>query len=191
MVVADVPTPAGTSPGLTSAQAVEALRRYGPNQIQTEQRFRLLREGLGMLSNPLVIILLAAAAVSGLLGDVADAAIIIVIVLLSVALDFIQVYRSQQAAARLKSMIAPTTTVWRDGHTVAIAVREVVPGDVLELRAGDLLPADGTLLTHDAVSVDEAALTGESLPVDKRGDTDDKKAGEVLAGTAVVRGVGQ
>ncbi len=187
MAVAQSATPVG----LTSAEAAAALRRCGPNEIETGQRVRLLREGLGMLGNPLVLILLVAAVISGLLGEIVDAIIIVGIVLLSVALDFIQVYRSQQAANRLKTMIAATAAVWRDGQLVKVAVRDIVPGDVLELRAGDLLPADGRLLSHQPVSVDEAALTGESLPINKRGGTENEKAAELFAGTAVVSGAGQ
>jgi Mg2+-importing ATPase len=176
--------------GLTSAQAAELLERYGPNEVETGRRFKLLREGLSLLTNPLVLILLVAAAISGLLGDPIDAAIIIVIVLLSVVLDFYQVYSSQQAASRLKSLIAPETTVWRDGHPTEVAVRTVVPGDLLELRAGDLLPADAVLLTRTPLSVDEAVLTGESLPVTKRGGVEGT-ASKLFAGTSIVSGVGQ
>jgi Mg2+-importing ATPase len=182
--------PAERVPGLTSAQAAELLERYGPNTIEDGHRFRVLREGLALFTNPLVLILLLASIISGLLGDRVDAAIIVVIVLLSVALDFYQVYSSQQAAAQLKSMIAPTTTVWRDGHPTEIAVRAVVPGDVLELHGGDLLPADADLLTPQPLSVDEAVLTGESLPVTKRGGAD-LPAGKLFAGTSIVSGMGQ
>jgi P-type Mg2+ transporter len=177
--------------GLSSAEATVRLGHYGPNTIETGQRFRLLRAGLGMLANPLVLILLAAAVISGVLGDVLDAAIIVVIVLLSVLLDFVQVFRSEQAANRLKGMIAPSASVWRDGHPTAIAVREIVPEDVLEVHAGDLVPADCTLISQEPVSVDEAALTGESLPVTKRGGTPDQKSAQLFAGTSVVSGAGQ
>src|SRR5215472_13293228 len=144
------------SRGLTSAEAAARLAKYGPNEVETGRRFRVLREGFGLLANPLVLILLVAAIVSGFLGEPLDAAIIIVVVLVSVALDFFQVFRSEQAANRLKNLVALTTTVIRDGRSTAIPVREVVPGDVLELRAGDLVPADATLLTSDPVTVDEA-----------------------------------
>ena len=179
------------SVGLSTAEAAAALERYGPNEVQTGgKRFRLLREGLGLLGNPLVLILLAASVISGILGEPLDAIIIVLVVLLSVALDFFQVFRSDQAANRLKSLVAPTTTVVRDGRSSQIPVREVVPGDVLELHAGDLVPADGSLLTTETISVDEAALTGESLPVQKRGGAEGP-TGELFAGTSIVSGVGQ
>ena len=178
-----------TSHGLTSTEAAARLARYGPNEVETSRRFRVLREGLGLLGNPLVLILLAAALVSGFLGQPLDAGIIVLVVSLSVALDFFQVFRSDQAANRLKSMVALTTTVLRDGGHAEIPVRDVVPGDVVELRAGDLMPADATLLTLEPLTVDEAALTGESLPVEKRGGAD--KQAELFAGTSVVSGVGK
>jgi len=177
------------SSGLTSTEAAARLAQYGPNEVETGRRLRVLREGLGLLANPLVLILLVAALVSGFLGEAVDAAIIILVVLLSVALDFFQVFRSDQAANRLKSLVALTTTVVRDGQRTEIPVRAVVPGDVLELRAGDLVPADATLLTSDPLTVDEAALTGESLPAEKHGGAD--KQALLFAGTSVVSGVGE
>ena len=174
-----------SSVGLSTTEAATALSRFGPNEVETGKRFRLVREGLGLLANPLVLILLAASAISGFLGEAVNAVIIIGVVLLSVGLDFFQVFRSEQAANRLKSLIAPTTTVVRDGQPRQIPVREVVPDDVLELHAGDLLPADCTLMTSTPMSVDEAALTGESLPVQKHADS------QLFAGTSIVSGVGQ
>jgi P-type Mg2+ transporter len=140
-------------------------------------------------TNPLVLILLAASLVSGLLGEVLNATLIALMVVLSVGLNFVQVFRSEQAADKLRSIVAPTTTVWRDGSVVEIPVREVVPGDLLEMRAGDLVPADAELHTASTLSVDEAALTGESLPVDKRAHAG--RAACLFAGTSIVSGVGQ
>jgi P-type Mg2+ transporter len=179
----------GAAQGLSSADAAARLSQYGPNEVETGRRFRVLREGLGLLANPLVLILLVAAVVSGFLGEPLNAAIIIFIVLLSVGLDFYQVFRSDQAANRLKGLVALTTIVLRDGRRTAVPVREVVPGDVLELRAGDLVPADATLLTPEPLTLDEAALTGESLPVEKQPGSG-AQAG-LFAGTSVVSGVGQ
>lgn len=176
--------------GLSSAEAAARLTRYGPTEVETGRRFRVLREGLGLLANPLVLILLVAAVVSGFLGEPLDAGIIIFIVLLSVGLDFFQGFRSDQAANRLKSLVALTTTVVRDNREAEILVREVVPGDVLELRAGDLMAADATLLTPEPLTVDEAALTGESLPVEKRGAASNKES-QLFAGTSVVSGIGE
>ena len=173
------------SQGLTSAEAARRLAQYGPNEVETGRRFRVLRQGLSFLANPLVLILLVAAVISGALGETLDAGIIVLVVLLSVGLDFFQVFRSEQAASRLKSLVALTTTAIRDGRPTEIPVRDVVPGDLLEIRAGALLAADATLLTSDPLSLDEAALTGESLPVEKR------TGAQLFAGTSVVSGIGR
>ncbi len=181
--------------GLTTAEAAARLARDGPNEVPSGHRFWAAQTLLGFLANPLVLILLAASVVSGLLGEAVNATLITLMVLLSVALDFFQVFRSQQAAAKLQALIPSLITVWRDGRPTEIAVRDVVRGDLLDLRAGDLLPADATLLAATTLSVDEAALTGESLPVEKRpvAVPDAPPAPEhlVLAGTSVVSGVGQ
>ncbi|MDQ6670220.1 MAG: HAD-IC family P-type ATPase, partial [Chloroflexota bacterium] len=176
-------------PGLQSDEAQRRLAQFGPNEIQTGERFRLLRSGLAFSTNPLVLILLAASVVSGLLGEVLNATLIALMVILSVGLNFVQIFRSEQAAHKLRSTVALTATVWRDGSLMEIAVREVVPGDLLEVRAGDLVPADAELHTASTLSVDEAALTGESLPVEKHAIQG--HAACLFAGTSIVSGVGQ
>jgi P-type Mg2+ transporter len=188
------PTVPGSSPavaaeGLTSAEAARRLSQFGPNQVVTGGRFRVLRTGLGLLANPLVLILLAASIVSGIVGETLDAGIIVTIVLVSVGLDFFQIFHSEQAASKLQSLVTLTASVWRDAQLTDIPMRDVVPGDVLELRAGDLVPADATLTTAVTLSVDQAALTGESLPVEKHvGAGPD---GLLYAGTSIVSGIGQ
>jgi magnesium-transporting ATPase (P-type) len=141
------------------------------------------------LANPLVLILLAASVVSGIVGEALDAAIIVTIVLLSVGLDFFQSFRSEQAATRLQGLVALTARVWRDAKLTDIPLREVVPGDILELRAGDLLPADANVLAAVTLSVDQAALTGEPLPVEKR--VGEGPGSQLFAGTSVVSGMGR
>ena len=153
--------------GLTAAEAAQRLSQFGPNQVKTGGRFHVLRMGLGLLANPLVLILLAASVVSGIVGETLDAGIIITIVLLSVALDFFQIFHSEQAASKLQSLVTLTASVWRDGQLTEIPMRDVVPGDVLEVRAGDLLAADAILLSAVTLSVDQAALTGDPA----RGET--------------------
>jgi P-type Mg2+ transporter len=178
-----------STPGLTSAEAMRRLNQFGPDQIVTGRRFHLLRTGLDLLANPLVLILLAASVVSSVVGEALNAGIIVTSVLVSVGLDFFQIFHSEQAATKLQSLVTLTANVWRDGHLTHIPVRGVVPGDVLEVRAGDLLPADATLLSSLTLSVDQAALTGESLPVEKR--VGDGPRGLLFAGTSVASGVGQ
>jgi P-type Mg2+ transporter len=185
----EVPPLVAGGEGLTVAEAARRLVQFGPNLVETGGHFRLLRTGLGLLANPLVVILLVASVVSGIVGETLSAAIIVTIVLLSVALDFFQSFHSEQAASRLQSLVTLTAGVVRDGQLTEVPMREVVPGDLLQLRAGDLLPADATLLSAVTLSVDQAALTGESLPVEKHvGDGPD---GQLFAGTSVVSGVGQ
>jgi Mg2+-importing ATPase len=110
-------------------------------------------------------------------------------VVLSVGLDFYQAYGSEQAVRALRGLVTPTATIWRDGQPVEIPTREIVPGDVLDVRAGDLLPADATIETASTLTVDEAALTGESLPVEKR--VGEGNSGLLFAGTSIVSGVGR
>ena len=153
--------------GLTSAEAQERFETAGPNEPAPVQRATLLRQLLSFLTNPLVLILLIASVVAGVLGEVVNAIIVSVIVLLSVALNFIQTARSLQAADRLRAQVAPTATVRRDGEWKELPRREIVPGDVIRLGAGDLVPADARLLEAHDLHVQQAALTGESLPVEK------------------------
>lgn len=175
--------------GLSSAEAARRLRQFGPNTVETGRRFWLFRTLLGLALNPLVLILLAASIISGLVGEAINATLIVLMIVVSLGLDFFQMYRSEQAASKLQSLIALTTRVWRDGRLQEIPVHELVPGDALELRAGDLIPADATLDSASTLMVDEAALTGESLPVEKRPGPG--AAGQVFAGTSVVSGVAQ
>lgn len=153
--------------GLTSAEAQQRLETVGPNEPAPVQRATLLRQLLLFFTNPLVLILLIASIIAGVLGEVVNAIIIVVMVLLSVALNFIQTARSQQAADRLRAAVAPTATVRRDGEWKELHRREIVPGDVIQLGAGDLVPADARLLEAHDLHVQQAALTGESLPVEK------------------------
>jgi P-type Mg2+ transporter len=183
------PEPATCSGGLTSAEAAERLARFGPNEVERGRRFWALRTLLGFFANPLVLILLVASLISGLVGEAVNSGLIALLVVLSVALDFLQVFRSEQAARKLQGLIAPTTRVWRDGRLVELPVREIVPGDLLEVRAGDLIPADARLQAATTLSLDEAALTGESLPVEKRPGPGSE--GRLFAGTSVVSGVGR
>jgi P-type Mg2+ transporter len=177
------------SRGLSTADARQRLVRYGSNEVETGQRYKTMRTVLQFASNPLVLILMVASLVSGALGETLNATLIASLVVLSIVLDFYQVVSSEQAARKLQSQVALTAAVWRDGRMDEVPAREIVPGDLLELRAGDLVPADARLETAVTLSVDEAALTGESLPVEKRA-TDDV-AGQLFAGTSIVSGIGR
>jgi len=183
--------------GLTSAEAAERLARYGPNEPVSVRRLSAIVQLIHLFANPLVVILLVASAISASLGQRTDAVIIITIVLLGNAINFWQTYRSQQAVDRLRASVAPTATVERDGRWQEIPLRAVVPGDVIRLAAGDLVPADARLVEARDLSVQQAMLTGESLPVDKQpGAAADAAAagpddpGFVFLGTSVVSGTG-
>ena len=150
---------------------------------------------LTLFLNPLVIILLIAALASAFLGEVVDASIIVTIVLLGVAINFIQTYRSQRAVERLRDQATPTATALRDGEWKEVFRREIVPGDAIRLSAGDLIPADARLLQSRDLYVQQAALTGESMPMEKEAITGELEAeagpgspGMVFLGTSVVSG---
>ena len=153
-----------TAAGLSTVEAQDRLRTIGPNVLSTHRVTAgtvLLRQLRG---NPLLLLLLAAAAVSGATGDPADAAIIAVIVLLSVGLGFLGEFRSERAVAALHAAIHHTALVGRDGVQQRVDVSDLVPGDVLSLGIGDVIPADVRLLETTELECDEAVLTGESMP---------------------------
>jgi Mg2+-importing ATPase len=174
----------GPPPGLTSAEATARLLRWGPNELAPPRRFENLRQLAAWFASPLIVILFLASAASAAFGQLWSSAVIALMILLGVALNFTQAYRSQVAARRLRERVAQRATVVRDGVAREITVREVVPGDVVHLAAGDLVPADGRLASAKDLFLNEAALTGESLPVEKHGTA------AVLRGTSVVSGVG-
>jgi Mg2+-importing ATPase len=183
-----------TREGLTSEEAQQRLATIGPNEPTSVQRAALLRQLLTFLTNPLVLILLIASVIAGGLGEVVNAIIIGVMVLLSVALNFAQTARSQQAADRLRAQVAPTATVMRDGEWQELPRRQIVPGDFIRLGAGDLVPADAQLIEAHDLHVQQAALTGESLPVEKEaiepppGVAPTEAQNRVFLGTSVVSG---
>lgn len=180
--------------GLTSQAAAARLARHGGNELSSVRLRTKLLEQARAIANPLVLILLAAGVASALLGELGDAIIIAGIVLMSAALDSWQTFRSERAIERLRAQVAPSATVLRDGAWRELATRGLVVGDVVRLSAGDLVPADARLLEAEDLHVQEAALTGESLPAEKSalalapvGATLDSPA-FVFLGTSVVSG---
>jgi Mg2+-importing ATPase len=183
--------------GLSGVEAARRLSAYGPNEPAPVQRLSALVQLVRLFANPLVIILLVASVIAGSLGQHVDALIIATMVMLGVTINFWQSYRSQQAAERLRSAVLPTATVLRDGAWLEIPLRNVVPGDVFRLSAGDLVPADARLLESRDLSVQQSMLTGESLPADKSASAaghDDTIGADardlVFLGTSVVSGTG-
>ena len=156
-----------TPQGLTQAEADARLARYGPNVVVSESRFgrwTLLVRGL---LNPLVILLLVLAIVSASTGDARAAVVMVAMVVLGVVLRFVQESRADEAAAKLKAMIRVTATVLRDGSPREAALSELVPGDVVQLAAGDMIPADLRVLSCKDLHVVQGSLTGEAFPVEK------------------------
>ena len=178
--------------GLSAAEAEELLAREGPNEVAVHTRASVLRQLVSSASNPLLGILLVCAVASAILGQTVSATIVVSMVLLSAGIDFVQSYRSARAVERLRAQVAPTATVLRDGRWVELPRRALVPGDRIRLSAGDMVPADARLLSARTVHVVEAALTGESLPVEKEvgavADGGTVSAGHVYAGTSIASG---
>jgi len=154
--------------GLTQLEAAQRLKQYGPNRLKPALQSAVWVQFLTNFKSPLVLVLLGASAISALTGDATGALIIGAIVVMSVTLDFVQSYRANQAAERLALQVSLTATVLRDGKPCELPVTALVPGDVVLLSAGNLVPADGRLLQANDFFVNQAQLTGEPYPVEKR-----------------------
>lgn len=153
--------------GLDVQEAQRRLEEYGPNELQAAHRVSPWTLLLQQFKNVLIIILFIATVLSAFLGHEIEAIAIAVIVLLAVLLGFVQEYRAERAIEALRQMAAPTADVIRDGQEINIPARELVPGDIIVLRAGDKIPADARLIEAINLQIEEAALTGESVPVEK------------------------
>ena len=161
-----------TAEGLTSAQARERLEKYGPNKLKDAEKPTLLQRFLAQLKDPMLIILMVAAAVSAVTNIIADESlaevcIILVVVALNAVLGVFQESNAEAAIEALQTMTAATCKVLRDGRQVIVHSDELVPGDIVILEAGDSVPADGRLIESASLKLEEAALTGESVPVNK------------------------
>jgi len=184
--------------GLNAVEAAKRLLESGPNELQAAHRVSPWEILLEQFKNVLILILLGATLISLFLGHGIESVVIAIIVLFAVVLGFVQEYRAERAIEALRQMAAPTATVLRDKTETKIPAREVVPGDVILLRTGDRVPADARLLETINLQIEEAALTGESVPVEKhtqaleKGDlpVGDRK-NLVYAGTAVTYGRGR
>ena len=154
--------------GLTSTEAKKRLAEHGPNAIPEKQQRSLLAILLGQFADFMIMVLLAAALISGFVGEPQDTIAILVIVLLNAIIGAVQEFRAERAVAALREMAAPEAHVYRDAQAVTLASAELVPGDVVVLEAGSVVPADLRLLEVEEMQVDESALTGESHPVEKQ-----------------------
>jgi P-type Ca2+ transporter type 2C len=184
--------------GLAAEEAARRLAEHGPNEIQAARRVPPWRLLLDQFKNVLILILLVAVALSAALGHATEAVVVTVIVLFAVVLGFVQEYRAERAIEALRELAAPTATVVRDGEEVELPARDLVPGDLILVQAGDKVPADARVTESVNLQVEEAALTGESVPVSKRTEAlegDDvavaDRVNSLFAGTAVTYGRGR
>ncbi|MEU2632825.1 cation-transporting P-type ATPase, partial [Kitasatospora sp. NPDC007106] len=174
----------GHSRGLTTEQADELLARHGPNEVAPPAGTPLWFRVAAQLRDPLVLVLLAAAALTLATGDHADSVVIGLVVVVNTAVGVAQEVRADRAVAALSALCTPRTRVLRDGVEREAASTGIVPGDVVLLGEGDVVPADAVVAESSALLLDESVLTGESVPVDKDVTHDPG----LSAGTVVVRG---
>jgi Ca2+-transporting ATPase len=181
MVTPNRPEPCG----LTSAEARARLTSHGPNQIASSARSSIPAQVLEQLRDPRVLVLRLAAVLTTVTGDRPDTVVILLVVVMNTTVGIVQHRRAEQAVAALGALAPQETTVRRDGAPCRIPAVDVVPGDVVILAGGDVVPADGVLGLAEGLTLDESAMTGESLPVHHA------VADDVTAGTLVVRGRGE
>lgn len=182
--------------GLSQEEAARRLLEVGPNELAVRERPRYAAVAARQLVDPLVALLVTAAVISAAIGEHLEAGVIAAIVVLNAVLGFVQEAGAERAVLALRSAVELSAVTVRDGREVTVPARELVPGDLVLLRAGDRVPADARLIQSSSLAVDESALTGESIPVDK--DVDPVASGAplaersslVFAGTAVTRGRG-
>jgi P-type Ca2+ transporter type 2C len=156
-----------SSQGIARDEAVRRLAEYGHNEIEDARKKSVFRMILWQFTDLMILILAIAAVISGLLGDVTDTVVILVIIILNAAIGFVQEFKAEKAMNALRSMAAGNSTVIREGKSEIIPSRELVPGDVVVLEAGNVIPADIRLFDAHRLKTDESALTGESVNVDK------------------------
>lgn len=153
--------------GLTSQEAEKRIAEYGPNQLDEGKTKSLLMKFLDQFKDFMIIVLLVAAVVSGVFGDISDAVIILVVVILNAVLGVVQEAKAEEAINALREMSSPEAKVRRDGTVVSLKSDQLVPGDIVLLEAGNIVPADLRLIEIASLQIEEAGLTGESVPVDK------------------------
>jgi len=173
--------------GLTNEEAIKRSGLFGYNQIAKVKKVGLFIQFLSYFKNPLIIILIAASIISGLTGQIKSMAIILTMIFLSVVLNFYQERKSSQAAEKIAKRLAIRTRILRDGKEQELDTKYTVCGDIVYLSAGDIVPADGKLISGDDFFLNESSLTGESLPVEKRVEENSL----IYSGTNVISGYGQ
>lgn len=182
--------------GLSATEAERRLGEHGPNEVAQANGRTAFDIFLAQFDSVLIWVLVAAAALSVWAGHTVDAVLIGIIVLANGIFGFVQDYRAEESLESLRELTAPTATVRRDGESLAVKATKLVPGDIVELTGGDVVPADGRVIDEHSLEVDEAALTGESVPVSKATDSVDEdtplaeRESMVYKGTNVTRGSG-
>jgi Mg2+-importing ATPase len=157
-----------TTDGLSSAEAKKRLQQAGPNVLKPHKHYTVFQSLASQFTSPLVLILIFAAVVSVIAGEWTDALIVIIIVIASALLSFVQEYRASQAVEKLRAQVTTKASVLRGGKQQIIPVEEIVPGDIVLLSAGSLIPADGIVIEAKDFFVNQAVLTGETFPVEKK-----------------------
>ena len=157
----------GHSNPLTSQEAKQHQEKYGKNELQEGKKKSVFQIFLEQYKDFLVIILIIAAIVSGFLGDFESAIVILIVITMNAILGTVQTVKAEQSLQSLKKLSAPEAKVVRDGTAIKVPASEVTVGDEVMLEAGDYVPADGRILVNASLKIDESALTGESLPVEK------------------------
>ena len=183
--------------GLSEEIARQRLEEFGPNEIKETSRQSAIVMFLSQFKGVMTLLLIVAGIISAITGDIKDTIIISMVVILNAVMGFVQEYRAEKSILALKKMAEPTTKVIRNGKMVNIPTHEIVPGDITRLQAGDLVPADGRLVETANLTIEEAVLTGESVPSEKdalfpydpNSPIGDRK-GNVFMGTTVVQGRG-
>ncbi len=161
----------GTSEaGLSSEEAERRLEKYGKNELKEKEKIPVLQLFLSQFKSILIFILVLAAIISALLGELLDTAVIIFTVFLAGVLSFVQEYRAEKAIELLKSLTSPEAFVIRDGVERKVPSQKLVPGDLILLQTGDRITADARIIKEFNLKVDEASLTGESVPVEKEAE---------------------
>ncbi len=158
--------------GLSSKEAKRRLLEYGENVIYHKKRLRPLVAFVKKFNSPLLLMLIGTSLVSLFLGQTVSAVIILVMVVLSAVMDFLNTRKSEDVAEKLVSQVTSTVAVWRDGVKTEIPLTVIVPGDIIELSAGDVVPADCRVIVADDLFVNQSSLTGESFPVEKYAETE-------------------
>ena len=182
--------------GLSSTEATRRWEEFGPNEIRRDEATNTFALIVRQFASPVIRLLLGASALSAFLGELLDAVAIGAIVVVNAGIGFLQEHRAERAVMALRSMTAPRARVWRDGRSAIVAASTVVPGDVLVLEAGDVAAADARILLAHGLTTNEAALTGESTPVEKGAEATPphtplaERRDFIFMGTAIATGTG-